>query len=93
MLLATPVQNSITRQMEVEADAFGVNVSREPHGFAMSAMRLSTYRKIHPGPLEEMIFFDHPSGYARVRRAMIWLKENQDNSTANAPLPSPPKQA
>jgi STE24 endopeptidase len=50
----------------------------------MAAMRLSTYRKIHPGALEEVVFYDHPSGYARVHGAMTWLKENQDNATANA---------
>lgn len=87
-MLATPVTNSITRQAEAEADAFGLNAAREPNGFAMAAMRLSTYRKIKPGPLEEVIFYDHPSGYARVHGSMIWLQENQDNPTANAPLPN-----
>lgn len=75
-LLMTPVTNSITRQAEAEADMFGLDAAREPHGFAMAAMRLSTYRKIHPGALEEIIFYDHPSGYARVHGSMIWLKEN-----------------
>ena len=82
--LVTPLTNSMIRQAEAEADAFGLNAAREPNGFAMAAMRLSTYRKIHPGPLEEAIFYDHPSGYTRVHGAMIWLKENQDNPTANA---------
>lgn len=83
--LATPLTNSIVRQAEAEADAYGLNSASEPNGFAMAAMRLSTYRKIKPGPLEEIIFYDHPSGYARVHRSMIWLKENQDNPTANKP--------
>lgn len=83
---ATPLTNSITRQSEAEADAFGLNAAREPNGFAMAAMRLSTYRKIKPGALEEIIFYDHPSGYARVHRSMTWLAENQDNPTANAPI-------
>jgi STE24 endopeptidase len=82
--LVTPLTNSIVRQMEAEADAFGLNAAREPNGFAMAAMRLSTYRKIHPGALEEVVFYDHPSGYTRVHGAMIWLKENPDNATANA---------
>jgi STE24 endopeptidase len=86
----TPVNNSIVRQAEAEADAFGLNAAREPNGFAMSAMRLSTYRKIHPGYWEEIVFYDHPSGYQRVHASMQWLKENQDNATANAPLPAPP---
>lgn len=74
---ATPLTNSIVRQAEAEADAYGLNSAREPHGFATAAMRLSTYRKIHPGKWEEIIFYDHPSGYDRVRRSMEWLKENQ----------------
>ena len=89
MFLATPLNNSIVRQAEAEADAFGLNAAREPNGFAMSAMRLSTYRKIRPGTLEEIVFYDHPSGYTRVHNAMIWLKENQDNPTANAPIAPP----
>jgi STE24 endopeptidase len=82
--LATPLLNSVTRQIEAEADAFGLNAAREPNGFAMAAMRLSTYRKLRPGPLEEIVFYDHPSGYTRVHASMLWLKENQDNATANA---------
>jgi hypothetical protein len=35
----------------------------------------STYRKLKPGAVE-FLFYDHPSGYERVHRAMIWLKEN-----------------
>ena len=31
---------------------------------------------MHPGPLEEYIFFDHPSGYNRIYDAMRWKKEN-----------------
>jgi STE24 endopeptidase len=80
----TPLTNSIVRQAEAEADAFGLNAAAEPNGFAMAAMRLSTYRKIKPGPLEEIFFYDHPSGYARVHGSMVWLKEHQDNPTANA---------
>jgi len=84
---ATPLTNSIARQAEAEADAFGLDAAREPNGFAMAAMRLSAYRKIKPGPLEEIVFYDHPSGWQRVHASMLWLKENQDNPTANAPLP------
>ncbi len=84
--LATPLLNSITRQAEAEADAYGLNAAREPNGFAMAAMRLSTYRKIKPGYWEEVFFYDHPSGYTRVHSSMLWLKENQDNATANKAL-------
>ena len=69
---ATPVTNTLTRVAEVEADAFGINTSREPDGMAAVALKLGTYRKLDPGPLEEFVFFDHPSGRARIRMAMDW---------------------
>lgn len=76
MLLATPVVNNISRITENEADIFGLNAAREPDGFASVAMKLSEYRKISPGKFEEIIFFDHPSGEARVRMSMRWKAEN-----------------
>ena len=70
--LLTPVGNSVTRVTEREADAFGINASREPDGFAKVALKLGSYRKLNPGEIEEFIFFDHPSGRVRIRMAMDW---------------------
>jgi STE24 endopeptidase len=78
----TPLTNSIVRTAEKEADLFGLNAAREPHGFASVAMRLSTYRKLDPSPLEEMLFFDHPSGTSRVAMAMRSFKEHPDAGSA-----------
>jgi STE24 endopeptidase len=74
--LLTPLLNTVIRTAEEEADNYGLNAAREPQAFAMAAMRLSAYRKLKPGPVEEFLFYDHPSGYDRVRRSMLWLKEN-----------------
>ena len=74
----TPVLNSITRTMEAEADAFGLNAARAPDGFAKAALQLSEYRKMQPGPIEEMVLYDHPSGWNRIHRAMVWKAENID---------------
>ncbi|MEO7177634.1 MAG: M48 family metallopeptidase [Allosphingosinicella sp.] len=71
-LALTPVLNTMVRSEESEADAFGLEAAREPDGFALTAMKLSEYRKIEPGPIEEALFFDHPSGRTRVRMAMEW---------------------
>jgi STE24 endopeptidase len=71
-LLATPLFNTIIRVHESQADAFGLDAAREPDGFALTAMKLSEYRKIEPSALEEALFFDHPSGRTRVRMAMEW---------------------
>lgn len=76
MFLMTPVTNTLSRTTEAEADAFGLNAAREPDGFAKAALQLSEYRKMHPGAVEEFIFFDHPSGWNRIHRAMIWKAEH-----------------
>lgn len=88
-LLATPLNNTLIRVDESEADAFGLDAAREPDGFAASAMKLSAYRKISPGPLEEMLFFDHPSGETRVRMAMQWKKDHVPNAVEVVPPPLP----
>lgn len=79
-LLMTPATNSLIRINEIEADAFGLESAKEPDGFASIAMKLSEYRKIEPGPLEEILFFDHPSGATRVRMAMEWKAANLEHS-------------
>jgi STE24 endopeptidase len=84
MFVLTPVRNTITRVAEVEADAFGINTSREPDGMAAVALKLGTYRKLDPSPAEEFIFFDHPSGRARIRMAMEWKAANLPAGTTNA---------
>ena len=72
LFIATPFLNTVVRVTEREADAFGINTSREPDGMATVALKLGAYRKLDPTPLEEFIFFDHPSGRARIRMAMDW---------------------
>ncbi|MBY8822304.1 M48 family metallopeptidase [Sphingomonas colocasiae] len=81
-LLATPITNSMIRTSESAADAFGLDAAREPDGFALTAMKLSEYRKISPGPIEEMLFFDHPSGETRVRMAMRWKADHMGEAPA-----------
>ncbi len=96
MFVATPLTNSIVRVHEVEADAFGFDAAREPDAFAQVAMRLSEYRKLEPGHLEEMMLFDHPSGYNRARMAMEWKARHLANyrprsARMQRPAPLPPK--
>jgi STE24 endopeptidase len=72
----TPIMNTDTRSAEREADMYGINASRQPDGFAQAAIHLGEYRKMSPGPIEEWIFFDHPSGRNRINAAMRWKGEN-----------------
>ena len=72
----TPFFNTHVRTNEHEADMYGLNASRQPDGFAQAAIHLGEYRKMSPGPIEEWIFFDHPSGRNRTHDAMVWKAEN-----------------
>ena len=68
----TPVTNTITRTMEYEADMYGLNAAQQPDGEANVDLMLGEYRKLDPGPVEEFIFYDHPSGRTRITAAMRW---------------------
>jgi STE24 endopeptidase len=74
--LFTPIGNTYTRTQEFEADMYGINAARQPDGEAEVDVLLGEYRKMDPSPLEEMIFFDHPSGRTRIYAAMRWKAEN-----------------
>lgn len=78
LFVLTPVLNTIVRTAEAEADIFGLNAARQPDGFAQTALKLSEYRKLEPGRLEEVIFFDHPSGRTRIFTAMRWKAEHPE---------------
>jgi STE24 endopeptidase len=90
LFIATPFLNTVVRVTEREADAFGINTSREPDGMAKAALKLGAYRKLDPTPLEEFIFFDHPSGRARIRMAMDWKAANLPTGESPAMETVPP---
>ncbi len=84
MFFMTPLNNTMTRSAEAEADAFGLNAARQPDGFAQAAVQLSEYRKMHPGAVEEFVFFDHPSGWNRIHRSMVWKAEHMGDADIRA---------
>ncbi len=92
-LLFLPLNNTLVRMSESEADAFGLDSAHEPDGFALTAMKLSTYRKISPSPLEEALFFDHPSGHTRVHMAMQWKRDHVPGASEVVPAPLPDPKA
>jgi STE24 endopeptidase len=87
----TPVVNSWIRMQEYEADLYGLNAARQPDGEAEVDLLLGEYRKLDPGRLEEMLFFDHPSGRTRVFAAMRWKGENLCLFDATLPCASRPQ--
>ena len=86
--LLTPVTNTISRTMEFEADMYGLNAAQQPDAEANVDMMLGEYRKLDPGPVEEFIFYDHPSGRTRITAAMRWKAEHpQSTSTEEMARP------
>jgi STE24 endopeptidase len=87
--IATPIENTITRTTEAQADIFGLNTARQPDGFATVTLKLSEYRKLDPSPLEEFVLYDHPSGRSRITMAMRWKAEHLNDADIKAGPVSP----
>ena len=76
-LLALPVTNSLTRAGETEADAYSLRTVGEPDAMASALVKTAQYRYPRPHPVQEAIFYTHPSVERRVRRAMEWKSARQ----------------
>jgi STE24 endopeptidase len=76
-LLALPVTNSLTRAGETEADAYSLRTVGEPDAMASALVKTAQYRYPRPHPVQEAIFYTHPSVERRVRRAMEWKAARQ----------------
>ncbi|MBV9541711.1 MAG: M48 family metallopeptidase [Alphaproteobacteria bacterium] len=88
-LVATPVNNWITRTAEIQADMFGLNAARKPDAFSTVVLKLANYRKLDPSPWEEAIFYDHPSGRTRIWESMRWKAEHLNDPDIKAGPASP----
>lgn len=76
-LLATPLQSSLTRIGETEADAYSLETVGLPDALSSALVKTAEYRYPRPGPVEEFLFYDHPSVEHRVLRAMEWKAAHQ----------------
>jgi len=71
-LLAEPLQNSLIRFAETDADRFSLERVNEPDGLAKALVKTIEYRAATPSKLEEVLFYDHPAVSVRIRRGMDW---------------------
>ena len=71
-LLTLPIFNTFSRTLESQADLYSLRTENRPDALATSLVKTAEYRYPRPNKLEEIIFYDHPSVEARVRRAMEW---------------------
>ena len=71
-LIAMPVTNTLSRIGESEADAYSLRTENKPDALATALVKTAEYRYPRPNPVQEAIFYTHPSVERRVRRAMEW---------------------
>jgi STE24 endopeptidase len=91
VLIATPLVNSATRWDEADADRFSLEHFNEPDGLSKALVKTIEYRAATPSRLEEVVFYDHPSVGARIRRAMDWKAAHPKAAAGPAaPLAGPP---
>jgi len=88
-LLLTPVQNTMIRLIEADADQFSLVHANEPDGLSKALIKTAEYRAPSPSAIEEMIFYDHPSVENRVRRAMEWKATHPANAREAPATPTP----
>ena len=71
-LLAQPIGNYVIRQGEIEADQYSYHSVNLPDAMATALVKTAEYRDPRPNPLQELIFYTHPSVEKRVKAAMEW---------------------
>ena len=79
-LAVLPINNALTRMGEREADDYSLVHAQLPDALASALVKTAEYRYARPHPVQEMIFYTHPSVENRVRNAMIWKAENRAGS-------------
>jgi STE24 endopeptidase len=77
LTLCQPITNTVTRQFEADADAFSLQLAREPDGLATALLKTAPYRDPTPHPLAEALFHSHPAIANRIRMAMEWRAANE----------------
>ena len=81
-LLALPSLNTFSRTLETQADQYSLETENLPDALSSALVKTAEYRYPRPGRIEELVFYDHPSVEARVRRAMEWKAANPANTPA-----------
>jgi len=81
-VLATPVQSTLIRTIEADADHFAMVHANEPDGLSKALIKTAEYRAPSPGALEEFLFYDHPSVENRIRAAMEWKATHPADAAA-----------
>jgi STE24 endopeptidase len=80
-LLTLPIFNTFGRMLETDADMYSLETENRPDALSTALVKTAGYRYPRPNRIEEVIFYDHPSVEARVRRAMEWKAQHPEPPT------------
>jgi STE24 endopeptidase len=87
--LAQPVMNNLIRIGEIEADQYSLDTVGLPDGLSSALIKTAEYRYPQAGPIEEFIFYTHPTVENRVRTAMEWKAANMPITPSAEPIAEP----
>jgi STE24 endopeptidase len=80
-LLTEPIFNTFSRTLETQADMYSLRTENRPDALSSSLVKTAEYRYPRPNRIEEIVFYNHPSVEARVRRAMEWKAAHPEPPT------------
>lgn len=80
-LLTEPIFNTFSRTLETQADMYSLRTENRPDALSTSLVKTAEYRYPRPNRIEEIVFYNHPSVEARVRRAMEWKAAHPEPPT------------
>ena len=80
-LVAGSFFNSFARMIETQADDYSLRTENRPDALSTALVKTAEYRYPRPTALQEILFYDHPSVEARVRRAMEWKEAHPEPPT------------
>jgi STE24 endopeptidase len=71
-MLGTPLLAGVGRAVNVRADAYALEQTRDPDAMAAMLVRDWDGRAVDPGPVGTAVLYSHPSLAERIRHAMAW---------------------
>jgi STE24 endopeptidase len=80
-LVSLPVVNTFGRTLESQADMYSLQTENRPDALSTALVKTAEYRYPRPNPIEEFVFYDHPSVERRVRTAMEWKAKHPEPPT------------
>jgi STE24 endopeptidase len=84
-LLVQPAVNTLSRMDESEADRYSLETVNLPDALATALVKTAEYRNPRPHPVQEFVFYTHPSVERRVRAAMEWKVAQSEDAAERPP--------